>query len=119
LERSLDSRDSVQRLREDEMEVHTGTILESADGVALQLLGAVGDDSMPIRLVIAGASLRWSLSNGAPWSEAQMREVFDAYWRAFDERGERVRRSRAFAHGQAAYSTGARTRSRAASTASR
>ena len=97
-ERSLDWSDSVRRIREDEMEVHTGAILESADGVALQLLGAVGDDCMPIRLIISGTSLRWSLSDGTPWSEEQMRAVFDAYWSAFDQRGERMRRSRAFAH---------------------
>lgn len=93
---SIDWDEAERAVNADELDLRTGTLLESADGAALQLHGVValrGRDDTPLTLVIAGDAIRWSRSDGAPWSEAQMGAICEAYWDDFAERGERLRKN--------------------------
>lgn len=98
---SIDWDEAERVVNADALDLWTGEILESAEGAALELYGSAalrGDDDTPLTLVVAGDAIRWSRSDGVPWSEARMGEICEAYWDAFRARGERLKRSLPYPH---------------------
>lgn len=96
---SLDWGDTVRRVSESGMDVSDGDVLLAPHGVALRVSGLLQEDPLRwIVLEIAGREIRWTRSDGAPWSAEHLEDLAGRYWDDFAARGEKRRRSRAHPH---------------------